>query len=194
MRASYSRAKAQRLQIDHHVDTSANLTHLRDLVAQHKVVYELRSAYAIVADKRRQVGFDVEICGTHSQGVLEGHEPQPAPGCERCLAVFHDLVEIAKASVPPEDRPTGYYIEPFDHALHYFNKRRPSASQDRPDVMLTVEVRHREGFDREVDPCESRCVQDIIASLRTLGAQEGSWNDYRAQLFNRDYPAPMTTA
>ncbi len=169
-------------------------THLRELVARHKVVYELHPAYAIVGDERRQVGFDVEISGTHGQGVLEGHEPQPAPGCERCLGVFRDLVQIARASLPPEDRPTGYYIEPFDHSLHYFKKRRPSANRDRPDVLLTIEVRHREGFDREVDPCEARCVQDIIASLRTLGAQEGTWNDYRAQLFDRDHAEPTPNA
>jgi hypothetical protein len=166
---------------------------LRELVMRHKVVYELRPAYAMVDEQRRQVGFDVEVCGTHGQGVLDGHEPQPAPGCERCVAVFHDLVDVAKAVLPPADRPTGYYIEPFDQSLHYFTKRRPAARRDRPDVMLTIEVRHREGFDREVDPCESRCVQEIVASLRALGAQEGTWSDYRAQLFNRDHPAPTPT-
>jgi hypothetical protein len=172
------------------VDTSANPQHLRDLVARHKVVFELRPAYEMVGGHRLQVGFDVEVCGTHSQGVLEGHEPQPMPGCERCVAVFRDLVEIAKTSLPPEDRPTGYYIEPFDYSLHYFTKRRPGANRDRPDVMLTIEVRHREGFDREVDPCESRCAQEITGNLRALGVQEGTWSDYRAQVFEHAHPAP----
>lgn len=170
------------------MNPSANTHLLRDTVAKHKVVFELRPAYAIVDGQRRQVGFDVELCGTHGQGVLDGSEPQPVPGCERCLAVFHDLVEIAKAVLPPSDRPTGYYVAPFDHSLHYFKKRRPSANRDRPDVMLTVEVRHREGFDRDIDPCESRCVQEIIAGLRALGVQEGTWNEYRAQIFDRDHP------
>lgn len=156
----------------------------------HKVVFEARPVYAIDDDDRRiQIGFDIEICGTHGQGVLDGHEPQPAPGCERCVAVFQDLVDIARAVLPPEDRPTGYYVEPFDHSLHYFSKRKPAPNRERPDVQLNIEVRHREGFNREVDPCESRCVQEIIAGLRTLGAQEGTWNEYRAQLFDREHQA-----
>jgi hypothetical protein len=156
-------------------------------VFRHKVVFEIRPAYAIVEDRRRQIGFDVEIYGTHGQGVLDGHEPQPTPGCASCVAVWDDLHEIANAVRPPEDRETGYYVEPFDHALRYFTKRRPSANRDRPDVELNIEVRHREGFNREVDACESRCVQEIVAGLRDLGVQEGTWNEYRAQLFRRDH-------
>src|SRR5262249_39247552 len=102
------------------------------------------------------------------------------PGCQRCVAVWDDLCEIATAVLPPEDRPTGYHVEPFDRSLHYFTKRRPSPTRDRPDVELNIEVRHREGFNREVDPCESRCVQEIIAELRDLGVQEGTWNEHRA--------------
>lgn len=162
--------------------------HLRDLVFEHQVVFEVRPAYGFDEGKRLQVGFDVELCGTHGQGVLDGREPQPIPGCDRCVRVWDHLDEIARNVLPPADRPTGYYVEPFDHSLRYFTKRRV-ARVDRPDVQLMIEIRHREGFNRDVDPCESRCLQDILASLRSLGAQEGTWNAYRARLFQRDHEA-----
>src|SRR5262249_6566750 len=144
-------------------------------------------AYSMDSGQRMQIGFDVELCGTHSQGVLDGHEPAPSPGCERCVRVWEHLNEIGRAVLPPEDRQSGYYIERFRPALSYYVKRRPRPNVDRPDVELVIEIRHREGFNREVDPCESRCLQDIVSSLRSLGVQEGTWNEYRAQLFRRDH-------
>ena len=151
-------------------------------------MFEVRPAFVVTDGQRVQVGFDVEICGTHSQAVLEGRAPMPMPGCDRCLRVWEDLDELANAVLPPADRPTGYRIDPFDRSLRYFPKRRISADHDRPDVELTIEIRHREGFEREVDPCESRCLQEIIASLRSLGAQEGTWNELRARVFEHEHP------
>jgi hypothetical protein len=160
---------------------------LRQLIAKHKVVFEIRPTYVIYEGERLQVGFDVELYGTHSQAVLEGREEQPIPGCERCEQVWKDLREIATAALPPDDRPTGYYVESFDHSLRYSPKRRARTGRDRPDVELLIEVRHREGFNRDVDPCESKCVQDIVAALRALGVQERTWNDYRSQQFLQDH-------
>jgi hypothetical protein len=163
--------------------------HLRDLVGEHKAVFEVRPAYSVYTGERMQVGFDVELCGTHSQAVLDGHESSPTPGCERCVRVWEDLREIASAALPAEDRPSGYYIEAFQPAISYYTKRRPRPTVDRPDIELVIEIRHRQGFNREVDPCESRCLQDILATLKSLGVQEGTWNEYRAAIFQREHQA-----
>jgi hypothetical protein len=169
--------------------SDAGKRHLQALIFDHKVLFEVRPAYSVYSGERIQVGFDVQLSGTHSQGVLEGHEPQPTPGCERCVLVWEHLDEIAQAVLPPEGRPSGYEISSFRPAISYYSKRRPKPTIDRPDVELVIEIRHREDFNREVDACETKCLQEILSGLCALGVQEGTWNETRARLFLRDRPA-----
>lgn len=78
--------------------------HLRDLVFQHKVVFEIRPAYAVADDRRLQVGFDVEISGTHSQAVLEGHEPEPAPAAKQGVPAKFGGVAVAAEDVSRDQK------------------------------------------------------------------------------------------
>lgn len=160
------------------------LEHLRELAERHKVVFEVRPNYA---GKHVQIGFDIELYGTHSEAVLEHREPMPEPGCPRCQEVWNHLDELARAVLPPDDRESDYRVEYFNASLSFDKKRRVHANLDRPDVKLVIEVRHREGYNLPADACETRCVQDMIAALRHLGVQEGSWNEWKAQMFRRDH-------
>lgn len=157
---------------------------LRSLVARHMVVFEARPAYQMVEGHRAAIGYDVELAGTHSEAVLHGEEPAPWPGCERCIAVFADLEQIANAVLPPSDRPSRYEVGRFRPSLSY-DRKRQSPRVVRPDVILTIEIRHREGFLEPTDPCEDHCLSDITRALRSLGVQEGTWSSAKARYFER---------
>ncbi len=155
---------------------------LRELADRHMVVFEARPTYQLVDGERVENGYDVELAGTHSEAVLEGKEPHPTPGCERCRAVARDLEQIAAAVLPRGERASRYelHVEP---GLTYDPKRRPRPGVDRPDVTLTIEIRHAEKFFAPVDACEDLCLHDIVAGLRSLGVQEATWSPTRARHF-----------
>jgi hypothetical protein len=46
---------------------------------------------------------------------------------------------------------------------------------NRPEVRATILVEHGEGFDRPIDACEQRCLDEIVSRLKQLGACEGQW-------------------
>src|SRR5205807_7103733 len=42
-------------------------------------------------------------------------------------------------------------------------------------VSLRIWIRHRSGFDREVDACEVRCLGEMTQRLATIGARKTQW-------------------
>src|SRR2546427_11799998 len=74
------------------------------------------------------------------------------------------------------DRASDDYMPVFDHALQDDNRTK------RKDVPLTVEIRHREGYNRPLDECEERCLHEMVAKLRPLGAQDREWSDTQARV------------
>jgi hypothetical protein len=143
---------------------------LADLVQRHKVVYDVRLALSVYTGERQIVGYDIELRGTHEPGT-----ERVTAGCSACETVWMDLRRIADAVLPKEIRLSEYEMPVFDHALHEDLRAR------RQDVQLTIEIRHREDYNRPLDECEERCLREIVAKLRALGAQERQWSDARAQ-------------
>ncbi len=138
---------------------------LKALVSDHQVCYEVWPEHLIVQGESVQVGFGLELCGTH------GHDDtHPMPGCAQCYQLYTDLKRIADWIEPQEQRPSQYEIQPFDRALHESAKRR-----FRPEVTLTIKILHREGFDQPVDDCEQRCLTEMVQKLGELGATRGKW-------------------
>ena len=164
---------------------------LYDLVERHEVVFEVHPENAIVNGNRLQIGFDVDLYGTHSEAIVEHREPMPVPGCSRCEEVWNDLQQIAASVLPPDDRESTYRIDSFDGTLSFDRKRRQGRF-DRPDIRLVIEVRHREEYLRPADACESRCVEDIVAALRRLGVQEGAWNRWKARIFRQEHASEIS--
>jgi hypothetical protein len=37
------------------------------------------------------------------------------------------------------------------------------------------------------NPCESLCLDEITAALRSLGVQEKTWSDYRSKIFSNEF-------
>jgi len=113
----------------------------------------------------RQIGFRLELTGTHEEAV-----EHPQPGCEHCRRVWRALKATADWVVPKERRDSDYDIVPYDQSIRYDAMRK-----FRPDVSLQIWIRHRSGFDREVDACEVRCLNEMIGRLREIGARKGKW-------------------
>ena len=135
------------------------------MVIRHKVVFDVRPALSVYTGERVTIGFDVELRGTHERGAKD-----ISPGCSQCEAVWEDLKRLAEAVLPHDVRPSDYYLTAFDHSIH---------ETGRLDVQLTIEIRHREGYNRPLDESEERSVHDISTSLRRLGVQEHDWSEFR---------------
>ena len=138
---------------------------LAELVERYRVCWEVWPEYLSVGTERRQVGFQLELCGTHEPEV-----EHPQPGCPDCQRIFVALGAIADWILPKEKRPSTYRIGPYDQAIRYSPVRR-----NRPDVTLTIKIIHRLGFEAPVDACEVRCLKEMQERLKELGAQERQW-------------------
>jgi hypothetical protein len=144
---------------------------LHQLVRKHEVCYEVWPEYLMVQDNKVQVGFGLELCGTH------GHKSgQRLPGCPQCQQTFEDLRHIANWIMPREERASRYDIQPYDRALREAPKRG-----FRPEVNLTLKILHREGGDLPVDPCEELCLKEMRGKLAELGVPEGHWRSGQDQ-------------
>jgi len=144
---------------------------LRALVERYRVRWEVCPEYAVVKGHKPQVGFAVELSGTHERGV----EPL-TPGCPHCQEIFTALRALAAYLLPREERPSVCELGPFDSAIHYSPRHG-----NRPDVCLTIRILDGECFERPVDECESRRLEEIKERLRELGASEGRWSKHKQQ-------------
>ena len=115
--------------------------------------------------EKRKTGFAIELFGTHEPGVHHVN-----PGCEQCLPVMAALKEIANWILPREERPSMYQISIDSQSLSY-----SPAHGNRPDVSLTIQIRHRGIIEAPVDECEIRCLNEMEHALKQLGASKGRW-------------------
>jgi len=138
---------------------------LKELVQRFRVCWKVWPEYTYVGDEKRQVGYQLELAGTHEAGVTH-----PEPGCEHCEHVYNALHQIAEYILPGEERPSVYEIGPFDRAIRYWELH-----SKRPDIVLTIKIVHRQGYERPVDECEDRCLREMEARLRELGASRLQW-------------------
>ena len=146
------------------------LSSLTDLVQRYQVCWEVWPEYLVADGKERKVGFELELTGTPEVGTH-----QISPGCPACRQVYAALHAIADWILPKEERPSMYEMGQFEQALRYSFARAM-----RPDVMLTVKILHRHGFDQPVDQCEIRCLQEMKQRLAKLGACQRQWSLHRA--------------
>jgi hypothetical protein len=86
------------------------------------------------------------------------------------MKIYEDLSRIAHWIIPKEEFDTLYEIGVFDASIHYSSKRR-----FKPEVILTIKILHREGFDRPTDSHEVRVLKEMEEKLERLGARKGSW-------------------
>lgn len=140
---------------------------LKELAQAHHVRYEVWPESLMVKGRMVKVGYDLELSGVHDHP-----EDRITPGCPHCQHTYLILRQIAEWILPTEARPSRYEIEPFDHALHVSPKRR-----FQPEVVLSVKILHRHGFDQPVDPCEERCLKEMREALASIGVTHGQWRE-----------------
>ena len=78
--------------------------------------------------------------------------------------------------MPKEERASRYEIEPYDHALHESPQRKFV-----PEVVLSMKILHRHGFDKPVDECEERCLKEMRSKLAELGVRAGEWRPTKSE-------------
>ncbi len=146
---------------------------LRELVERFHICFEVLADNYFVNKELRQIGFTLELTGTHERGV-----EHPLPGCQHCHNVRIALHQIAKWIIPREPRDTDHDILPFDQSIHYDAQRK-----FRPEVSLRIWIRHRSGFDRPVDACEVRCLNEMKGRLKELGVRDTRWDQDKPKDF-----------
>ena len=138
---------------------------LKEFVQRFRICWEALPDHYYVKKEKRQIGFTLELTGTHESGV-----EHPEPGCQHCQHVWRALQEIAGWILPKEIRDSDYEVSVFDQTIQYTRVRK-----FRPDVSLRIWIRHRSGFDREVDACEVRCLNEMTKRLTEIGAHKAQW-------------------
>ncbi len=141
---------------------------LREWVARHKVCWEVAPLVERDGGRNVQVGYELRLFARHEAGA------HPDPGCSKCEDVYGNLKAVALSALPHEERPSRYDIAPFDASFHL----RPE-SEWVPEVQLTIQIIHRQGYFLPVDDCEKKCASKIQTCLRALGAQPKSWYAFR---------------
>lgn len=142
---------------------------IEELVQNFRVCWEVYKEQAVVNGRIREIGFELDLFGTHEPGV--GHV---APGCEQCRRVQSALRRIAERIVPHEERPSRYEVSIEGQSLTYSSRRR-----NRPDVSLTIRIVHRSGFEEPINECEVRCLTEMQHALSELGACKSAWSPLR---------------
>jgi hypothetical protein len=144
---------------------------LEELVHHYRVCWDVWPENEVVDGKVRQVGFELELSGTHPPEVKN-----PSPGCHYCHDVFNALFRIAECILPLNSgQPTRYNISPYEQIIRYSRGRG-----SRPDVSLTIHIVHRQGLG-PVDECEQRCLKLMEERLATLGASKANWQQPREE-------------
>lgn len=153
--------------------TDAGPGHLREIVQQHQVCYEVWPEWYMKDGRKLQIGFELQLCGVNSHAGSSGDTRHPVPGCPICLHTYNELRKIAEWVLPIDERPSRYEIQAFDHAWHL----APAKRSKRQEVVVTIVIMHREDFNRPVDDCERGCLKEMRQRLAQLGIREEVWRE-----------------
>lgn len=165
-----STATTQVVEASNRVANDAPMERLREIARSHQVCYEVWPERSVSEGRAIQIGFELQLCGANTH-TSEDEPDHPVPGCEHCFSTYGELRQVAEWILPREERPSRYEIGAFDHSLHI----APPKRRRRNEVVVSIHIMHRHDFNRAVDDCEDRCLQEMRQSLRRLGIVEGSW-------------------
>ena len=148
------------------MNNTLQISELKELVERYRVCREVFPEHMFVDGQKRQIGFTLELIGTHSPEVRHAE-----PGCYECVTVFHALEAIAGWITRKEHRDSTYDIGAYDRGIHYSHRRR-----NRPDIVLSMRIVHGNGFG-PVDACEERCRKEMEQNLEELGVAKEHLSD-----------------
>jgi hypothetical protein len=130
---------------------------LRDRVRRHKIHWQAWPEYHVCGSERRQVGFRLGLLGTHDRPST-----RPISGCPESWKVYTSLHELARWVLPQEQGEGDLQVSVDDASLVY--------QGDRRDIMVTIKIARRQGFDQPVDARDVRCLAAMEERLLGLGA------------------------
>ncbi len=136
-----------------------------DLVARFHVCSGVWPDYAFINHEKRQIGFQLELSGTHepSSGNAE-------PGCPQCHQVYQAMVRIAESVLAEKNEDYTYEIQPYDQGIRYSPRHG-----NRPEITLAIRIFHRKDLELPVDQAATRYLNDIQQRLDALGAGPHNW-------------------
>lgn len=144
------------------------IEHLRLIVRQHQVCFEIWPTWSMSGKVRIQKGFELLLCGVNDHGIREVGNFHALRSCENCAKTYDELRELADWVLLLET-PLAHQIYSFDHALHL----GPPNRQHRSEIVLTTTVLFQ---------CEQRnfrfgldCLKDVRGRLAKLGIHEDLW-------------------
>ena len=141
---------------------------LKNLVNKHRICWEVWPLFYLDNNGQKvQIGFDLEIFGTHS----DEHETVE-PGSQESAEILQDLKEVAESSIPREKQYCRSEVQVFDNLIQFSPQRK-----FRDDFTVGIKITHRSGYDRPVDACEIECLKEIEEKLTELGVQKGHWKE-----------------
>lgn len=127
----------------------------RELIERFHVCWESWPEYAFINHEKRQIGFELDLSGTHTGG-----KQHPEPGCEQCLEIYQALVRIAEGVLPPMGEDTTCEYEPYDQGIQYSSRHG-----NRPEIVLRIRIVHRPAFEQPVDAAQFRYMENLRQRL-----------------------------
>lgn len=138
---------------------AAQESSISKLVKRFHVCWEVWPEYAFIKHEKRQIGFELDLSGTHGNG---GEHPEP--GCEECREIYRALVQIAEDVLPKEQADTSHQFEPYDQSIQYSSRHG-----NRPEVVLRIKIRRRQAFDDPVGPAQLEYLNKLEHDLEERG-------------------------
>jgi len=135
---------------------------LRDRVQRHKICWHAWPEHHVCGSERRQVGFRLRLLGSYEQP-----NTRPITSSAEFWKVYTSLHELARWILPQEGEDSDLQISVFDASL--------TPRGDRQDIMITIKIVHRQGFDRPLDAGELQCLAAMEEKLLRLGAPRERW-------------------
>jgi hypothetical protein len=136
---------------------------LQEAVKRFEVCWEATPEFAGVNHDRNQVGFVVELYGTHDR-----RDVVPTAGCKHCIPVLQALLDIADYAVPETWRDALDSVRAHS-GLEYARERG-----GRPDVVVAITLIPRLEGRPDVEAI-GPCLSGVTERLSSVGACERSW-------------------
>ncbi|HYU35673.1 MAG TPA: hypothetical protein VEW48_26250 [Thermoanaerobaculia bacterium] len=135
---------------------------LRERVRQHRICWHVWPEHQVRGSERLQVGFRLGLIGSQDRPGT-----RPITSSAEFWKLYTSLHDLARWILPQVDEESDLQVSVFDASL--------APRGDRQDVMVTIKITHRQGFDHPVDAGELRSLADMEEKLLRLGAPQDQW-------------------
>lgn len=138
---------------------------LKDVVRRYEVCWETFAELAGTNHERKQIGFIVELYGTHDRTDVV-----PTAGCKHCIPVLQALLAVADYVVPEEWRDSLDGVRAHS-GIEYARERG-----GRPDVVVAITMIPRRNGTSDL-AAMAPCLDAVKNRLASLGVCERAWRE-----------------